>query len=77
MLRAPSPAAAFTTLLLDTLERLANREVRSIRIPVESYSPQYKAYFENSGSALNLIARSRLCSLALQPTACANWSPER
>ncbi len=40
----------FTTLLLDSLEKLAKREsVTSIRIPVDTYSPQFKAYFEKLG----------------------------
>jgi GNAT superfamily N-acetyltransferase len=40
----------FTTLLLDSLEKLAKREsVNSIRIPVDTYSPQFKAYFEKLG----------------------------
>jgi GNAT superfamily N-acetyltransferase len=40
----------FTTLLLDSLEKLARREsVNSIRIPVDTYSPQFKAYFEKLG----------------------------
>ena len=44
----------FTTLLLDTLEGLARKaEVRSIRIPVETYSPQYKAYFEKLGFSVD------------------------
>ncbi len=44
----------FTTLLLDTLEKLAVKaEVRSIRIPVETYSPQYKAYFEKLGFSVD------------------------
>lgn len=44
----------FTTLLLDTLEKLALKaEVRSIRIPVETYSPQYKAYFEKLGFSVD------------------------
>jgi GNAT superfamily N-acetyltransferase len=42
----------FTSLLIDTLEKLARKEeVRSIRIPVETYAPQYKAYFERNASA--------------------------
>ncbi len=44
----------FTTLLVDTLERLAKvSEVRSIRIPVETYAPQYKAYFEKLGFSVD------------------------
>jgi GNAT superfamily N-acetyltransferase len=40
----------FTTLLLESLEKLAKREsVTSIRIPVDTYSPQFKAYFERLG----------------------------
>jgi GNAT superfamily N-acetyltransferase len=40
----------FTTLLLDSLEKLARLEsVNSIRIPVDTYSPQFKAYFEKLG----------------------------
>jgi GNAT superfamily N-acetyltransferase len=40
----------FTTLLLDSLEKLAKKEsVNSIRIPVDTYSPQFKAYFEKLG----------------------------
>jgi GNAT superfamily N-acetyltransferase len=40
----------FTTLLLDSLEKLAKMEsVTSIRIPVDTYSPQFKAYFEKLG----------------------------
>ncbi len=43
----------FTTLLLTTLEDLARRaNVRSIRIPVDSYSPQHKAYFERLGYSI-------------------------
>ena len=44
----------FTTLLLNTLEGLARKaDVRSIRIPVETYSPQYKAYFEKLGFSVD------------------------
>ena len=44
----------FTSLLIDTLEKLAKKaEVRSIRIPVETYSPQYKAYFEKLGFSVD------------------------
>lgn len=44
----------FTSLLLDTLEKLAKKaEVRSIRIPVETYAPQYKAYFEKLGFSVD------------------------
>jgi len=40
----------FTTLLLTTLEDMARRHnVRSIRVPVDIYSPQVKAYFEKLG----------------------------
>lgn len=40
----------FTTLLLESLEKLAKKQsVNSIRIPVDSYSPQFKAYFEKLG----------------------------
>jgi GNAT superfamily N-acetyltransferase len=40
----------FTTLLLDSLEKLARKnDVNSIRIPVDTYSPQFKAYFEKLG----------------------------
>ncbi len=40
----------FTSLLMETLERLAQKaDVRSIRIPVATHAPQYKAYFEKLG----------------------------
>lgn len=40
----------FTTLLLGSLEKLALKSsVNSIRIPVDTYSPQFKAYFEKLG----------------------------
>ncbi len=43
----------FTTLLLSTLEDQARRQgVRSIRVPVDPYSPQYKAYFEKLGYSI-------------------------
>jgi len=59
----------FTTLLLDTLERLAKQsEVPSIRIPVESYSPQYKAYFEKLGFSVEADRTfSTVFAGALQP----------
>ena len=44
----------FTSLLVETLEKLAHKaEVRSIRIPVETYAPQYKAYFEKLGFSVD------------------------
>ena len=40
----------FTSLLVETLEKLAHKAaVRAIRIPVETYAPQYQAYFEKLG----------------------------
>jgi GNAT superfamily N-acetyltransferase len=40
----------FTTLLLSTLEKQAQKAaITSIRIPVDTYSPQFKAYFERLG----------------------------
>jgi N-acetylglutamate synthase-like GNAT family acetyltransferase len=59
----------FTTLLLDTLEKLASKaEVRSIRIPVETYSPQYKAYFEKLGFSVDADRTfSTIFAGALQP----------
>ncbi len=59
----------FTTLLLDTLEKLARKaDVRSIRIPVETYSPQYKAYFEKLGFSVDADRTfSTVFASALQP----------
>ena len=55
-------------LLLDTLERLAKQsEVRSIRIPVESYSPQYKAYQKSGFSVEADRTFSTVFAGALQP----------
>jgi N-acetylglutamate synthase-like GNAT family acetyltransferase len=40
----------FTTLLINTLETQAKKSsIHSIRIPVDTYSPQFKAYFEKLG----------------------------
>jgi GNAT superfamily N-acetyltransferase len=40
----------FTTLLITTLEQQAKKSsVNSIRIPVDTYSPQFKTYFERLG----------------------------
>jgi N-acetylglutamate synthase-like GNAT family acetyltransferase len=40
----------FTTLLITTLEAQAKKSsVNSIRIPVDTYSPQFKSYFERLG----------------------------
>ena len=59
----------FTTLLIDTLENLALKAgVRSIRIPVETYSPQYKAYFEKLGFSVDADRTfSTIFAGALQP----------
>jgi GNAT superfamily N-acetyltransferase len=59
----------FTTLLLDTLEGLARKaDVHSIRIPVETYSPQYKAYFEKLGFSVDAERTfSTIFAGALQP----------
>ena len=59
----------FTTLLIDTLEKLALKAgVRSIRIPVETYSPQYKAYFEKLGFSVDAERTfSTIFAGALQP----------
>ena len=59
----------FTTPLLDTLETLARgAEVRSIRIPVETNTPQYRAYFEKLGfSAESEQTFSTIFAGAMQP----------
>jgi len=59
----------FTTLLLDTLEKLARKaEVRSIRIPVEAYSPKYKMYFEKLGFSVDADGTfSTVFDSSLQP----------
>ena len=59
----------FTTLLIDTLEKLARKaSVRAIRIPVETYSPQYKAYFEKLGFSVDAERTfSTIFAGALQP----------
>ena len=59
----------FTALLIDTLEKLARKSgVRSIRIPVETYSPQYKAYFEKLGFSVDADRTfSTIFPGALQP----------
>lgn len=59
----------FTSLLLQTLEKLARvDEVRSIRIPVDTYSPQYRAYFEKLGFSVETERSfSTIFASALQP----------
>ncbi len=59
----------FTSLLLNTLEKLARAdEVRSIRIPVDTYSPQYRAYFEKLGFSVDSERTfSTVFASALQP----------
>ena len=59
----------FTGLLLQTLEKLARvDEVRSIRIPVDTYSPQYRAYFEKLGFSVETERSfSTIFASALQP----------
>ena len=59
----------FTSLLLQTLEKLARAdEVRSIRIPVDTYSPQYRAYFEKLGFSVETERSfSTIFASALQP----------
>ncbi len=59
----------FTTLLIDTLEKLAAKAgVHSIRIPVETYSPQYKNYFEKLGFTVDADRSfSTVFAGALQP----------
>ena len=59
----------FTSLLINTLEKLAkSAEVRSIRIPVETYSPQYKTYFESLGFSVDTDRTfSTIFASALQP----------
>jgi GNAT superfamily N-acetyltransferase len=59
----------FTSLLITTLEKLARQaQVKSIRIPVEAYSPQYKAYFEQLGFSVDADRTfSTVFAAALQP----------
>ncbi|MEQ1597480.1 MAG: GNAT family N-acetyltransferase [Casimicrobium sp.] len=59
----------FTTLLVSTLESLARKaEVRSIRIPVDTYAPQYKAYFEKIGFSVEADRTfSTVFAAAMQP----------
>ncbi|HPT57048.1 MAG TPA: GNAT family N-acetyltransferase [Casimicrobium sp.] len=59
----------FTTLLVSTLENLARKaEVRSIRIPVDTYAPQYKAYFEKIGFSVEADRTfSTVFAAAMQP----------
>jgi N-acetylglutamate synthase-like GNAT family acetyltransferase len=59
----------FTTLLVSTLEKLALKaEVRSIRIPVDTYAPQYKAYFEKIGFSVEADRTfSTVFAAAMQP----------
>ena len=59
----------FTTLLVSTLESLARKaEVRSIRIPVDTYAPQYKAYFEKIGFSVEAERTfSTVFAAAMQP----------
>ena len=59
----------FTSLLINTLEKLAAQDgVRSIRIPVETYSPRYKAYFEKLGFSVDAERTfSTVFASALQP----------
>ena len=59
----------FTSLLLQTLEKLARVDaVRSIRIPVDTYSPQYRAYFEKLGFSVETERSfSTIFASALQP----------
>ena len=59
----------FTSLLLNTLEKLAHSaDVRSIRIPVDTYSPQYRAYFEQMGFSVDADRTfSTVFASALQP----------
>lgn len=59
----------FTTLLVSTLETLARKaEVRSIRIPVDTYAPQYKAYFEKIGFSVEADRTfSTVFAAAMQP----------
>ncbi len=59
----------FTSLLLNTLEKLARvDDVRAIRIPVDTYSPQYRAYFEKLGFSVDADRTfSTVFATALQP----------
>ncbi len=59
----------FTTLLVSTLEKLArNEDIRSIRIPVDTYAPQYKAYFEKIGFSVEADRTfSTVFTAAMQP----------
>lgn len=59
----------FTSLLLNTLEKLAhNADVRAIRIPVDTYSPQYRTYFEKLGFSVDTDRTfSTIFASALQP----------
>ena len=59
----------FTSLLLNTLEKLAHADaVRTIRIPVDTYSPQYRAYFEKLGFSIDTDRTfSTVFASALQP----------
>ncbi len=59
----------FTTLLLRTLEKEAKRtSIPAIRIPVDTYSPQFREYFETLG--FNVEADGTFSTIfagALQP----------
>ena len=59
----------FTSLLLNTLEKLARvNAVRAIRIPVDTYSPKYRAYFEKLGFCVDADRTfSTVFATALQP----------
>jgi Acetyltransferase (GNAT) family. len=59
----------FTTLLLSTLENQAQQQgIRSIRVPVDPYSPQCKAYFEKLGYSVESERTfSTIFASALQP----------